>query len=146
MADLFWLAKAQIERIPRSFPLSHGAPRVDDRRVFSGIIHVIHNGLRWRNAPAGCGPHKTLCNRFTRWSRMGIFNRIFAGLAWRKGQPEWLMIDATQRKAHRTAASLLEKGLFPAMAGAPRAALVPSRTWSRTGRVVPLSCCSPKVR
>ncbi|MFC7555213.1 IS5 family transposase [Pseudoroseomonas wenyumeiae] len=113
MADLFWLAKAQIEQIPRSFPLSHGVPRVDDQRVVSSIIHAIRNGLRWRDAPAGMRPHKTLCNRLIRWSRMGIFNRIFAGLAWRKGQPERLMIDATQRKAHRTAASLLEKGCSP---------------------------------
>jgi transposase len=70
MADLFWLTKAQIERISRYFPLSHGVPRVDDQRVVSGIIHVIRNGLRWRDAPAEYGPHKTLYNRFIRWSRM----------------------------------------------------------------------------
>ena len=122
MADLFWLTKTQIERISRYFPLSHGVPRVDDRRVVSGIIHVIRNGLRWRDAPAEYGPHKTLYNRFIRWSRMGVFNRIFAGLTGRKGQLDRLMIDATHLKAHRTAASLLKKGLFPAVSGAPRAA------------------------
>ena len=67
MADLFWLTKTQIERISRYFPLSHGVPRVDDQRVVSGIIHVIRNGLRWRDAPAEYGPHKTLYNRFIRW-------------------------------------------------------------------------------
>jgi transposase len=122
MADLFWLTKAQIERISRYFPLSHGVPRVDDQRVVSGIIHVIRNGLRWRDAPAEYGPHKTLYNRFIRWSRMGVFNRIFSGLAGRKGQPDRLMIDATHLKAHRTAASLLKKGLFPVVSGVPRAA------------------------
>ncbi|RKK06164.1 transposase [Pseudoroseomonas wenyumeiae] len=76
--------KAQIERISRSFPLSHGVPRVDDQRVVSGIIHAIRNGLRWRDAPAEYGPHKTLY-RFIRWNRMGVFNRIFVGLAGRKG-------------------------------------------------------------
>ena len=122
MADLFWLTRAQIRRIAPYFPLSHGVPRVDDQRVVSGILHVIRNGLRWRDAPAEYGPHKTLYNRFVRWSRLGVFNRIFAGLAGRAGEPERLMIDATHLKAHRTAASLLKKGVFPAVSGAPRAA------------------------
>ncbi len=97
-------------------------PRVDDQRVVSGILHVIRNGLRWRDAPANYGPHKTFYNRFIRWSRLGVFNRIFAGLADRAGEPDRLMIDSTHLKAHRTAASLLKKGLFPAVSGAPRAA------------------------
>jgi transposase len=122
MADLFWLTKEQIRRIAPYFPLSHGVPRVDDQRVVSGIIHVVRNGLRWRGAPAEYGPHKTLYNRFLRWSRLGVFNRIVAGLAGRVGEPERLMIDATHLKAHRTAASLLKKGLFPAVSGAPKVA------------------------
>jgi putative transposase len=122
MADLFWLTKVQIRRITPYFPLSDGMPRVDDQRVVSGIIHVIRNGLRWRDAPAQYGPHKTLYNRFIRWSRLGVFNRIFAGLAGQAGEPDRLMIDATHLKAHRTAASLLKKGLFPTVTGAPKAA------------------------
>jgi putative transposase len=89
--------------------------------VVSGIIHVIRSGLRWRDAPAAYGPHKTLYNRCIRWSRVGVFNRIFAGLAGREGQPERLMIDAPPLKAHRTAASLLREGLFPVVSDAPRA-------------------------
>ena len=118
----FWLSPAQLNRIKPCFPLSHGMPRVDDRRVISGIIHVIRNGLQWRDAPAIYGPHKTLYNRFIRWSRLGVFNRIFADLAGESGPPDRLMIDATHLKAHRTAASLLKKGLFPAVSAAPRAA------------------------
>jgi transposase len=49
--------------------------------VISGIIYVIRNGLQWKDAPREYGPHKTLYNRFVRWSRLGVFNRIFAGLA-----------------------------------------------------------------
>ena len=104
------------------FPLAHGAPRVDDRRVISGIIFVIKNGLRWRDAPAEYGPHKTLYNRFVRWSRLGVFDRIFSGLAAEEGKPETLMIDATHLKAHRTASSLLKKGMYPDTSGAPKAA------------------------
>ena len=52
MDDLFLLSKAQMRRIEPFFPLSHGVPRVGDRRLVSGIVFVIKNGLRWRDAPA----------------------------------------------------------------------------------------------
>ena len=115
MSDHFWLTQEQLKRIEPHFPLSHGIPRVDDLRVVSGIIHVIKRGLQWRDAPAEYGSPKTLYNRFVRWSRMGVFDKIFAGLAAVEGVPEQLQIDATHLKAHRTAASLLKKGLFPAV-------------------------------
>ena len=122
MDDLFLLSEAQMRRISPYFPLSHGVSRVDDRRIVSGIIFVIRNGLRWRVAPREYGPHKTIYNRFVRWSRLGVFNKIFAELARQAGKPRRLMIDATHLKAHRTAASLLKKGLFPDVSGARRAA------------------------
>lgn len=122
MGDLILLSEAQMRRIAPYFPLSHGMPRVDDRRVISGIVFVIRNGLRWRDAPRDYGPHKTIYNRFVRWSRLGVFNKIFAELARKAGKSGRLMIDATHLKAHRTAASLLKKGLFPDVSGAPKAA------------------------
>ncbi|MFZ5699932.1 MAG: transposase, partial [Pseudomonadota bacterium] len=66
MADLLMLSNAQMRRIEKYFPLSHGIPRVDDRRILSGILFVIRNGLRWRDAPKDYGPHKTIYNRFIR--------------------------------------------------------------------------------
>jgi len=122
MDDLFLLSDAQMRRITPFFPRSHGIPRVDDRLVISGIVFVIKNGLRWRDAPRDYGPHKTIYNRFVRWSRLGVFNEIFAELARKAGKPQRLMIDATHLKAHRTAASLLKKGLFPDVSGARKAA------------------------
>lgn len=122
MSDLIWLSDAQLKRISPYFPLSHGIARVDDRRVLSGIIFVIRNGLRWRDAPKDYGPHKTIYNRFIRWSRLGVFNKILAELAAMAGKPDQVMIDATHLKAHRTAASLLKKGLFPDVSDAPRVA------------------------
>jgi transposase len=121
MSGLFLLSESQMARIAPHFPLSHGVPRVDDRRVVSGIVYVIKHGLQWKDAPKGYGPHKTLYNRFVRWSRMGVFDRIFAGFASEGPRPERIMIDATHLKAHRTAASLLKKGLFPAVSDAPKA-------------------------
>ena len=121
MSDLVLLSRAQMRRIEPFFPRSRGLPRVDDRRVISGIIYVIRHGLQWKDAPHGYGPSKTLYNRFIRWSRLGVFARIFAALAGQADTPERLMIDATHLKAHRTAASLLQKGLFPAVSGEPKA-------------------------
>ena len=130
----FLLSRAQMRRIEPFFPLSHGVPRVDDRRIVSAIIYVIKHGLgfarfprkrrhlrMWRDAPKDYGLHKTIYNRFIRWSRLGVFNRIFAELAGKAGEPERIMIDATHLKAHRTAASLLKGGLFPDVSGAPKA-------------------------
>lgn len=122
MSDLMLLSEAQMRRIEPYFPLSHGVPRVDDRLIVSGIIFVLRNGLRWRDAPKEYGPHKTIYNRFIRWSRLGVFNRILAELIAKRGKPEQLMIDATHLKAHRTAASLLKMGMFPDVSAAPKAA------------------------
>lgn len=122
MRDLFWLSEEQMARMEPFFPLAHGVPRVDDRRVISGIIFVIKNGLRWRDAPTEYGPHKTLYNRFIRWSRLGVFDKIFSHLTSDEVPPDTLMIDATHLKAHRTASSLLKKGMFPAVSDAPKAA------------------------
>ena len=120
MSQLFYLSAEQLERIKPFFPRSHGIPRVDDRKVISGI-YVIKHGLQWKDAPREYGPYKTLYNRFLRWSQMGIFNDIFTELAKTAGQDGQVMIDATHLKAHRTAASLLKKGLFPAASAAQRA-------------------------
>jgi putative transposase len=122
MSDLFWLTNSQLNKIKPYFPPSRGVPRVDDLRVISGIIHVLKRGLQWRDAPKEYGPYKTLYNRFIRWSRMGVFNRIFAELAAKGGKPDGLMIDATHLKAHRTACSLLKKGMFPGISVGQKAA------------------------
>ena len=111
MSDLFWLTDAQMAQLEPFFPKSHGKPRVDDRRVLSGIIFINRNGLRWRDAPADYGPHKTLYSRWKRWSEKGIFARMLLELAAQHGEQKTVMIDATHLKTHRTASSLAaEKG------------------------------------
>ena len=109
MSKLFWLTDAQMARLRPFFPKSHGVPRVDDRRVLSGIIFINRNGLRWCDAPKEYGPPKTLYNRWKRWSDKGVFARMMDGLAAEAASPKTLMIDATYLKAHRTASSLRVK-------------------------------------
>tara|TARA_R110002049_G_scaffold124443_2_gene279871 strand:- start:5659 stop:6006 length:348 start_codon:yes stop_codon:yes gene_type:complete len=111
MSDLYGLSDAQVARLMPFFPKSHGKPRVDDRRVLSGIIFVNRDGLRWREAPAEYGLHKTLYSRWKRWNDKGIFARMLLELPAESEATDTLMIDATHLKAHRTASSAgLKKG------------------------------------
>ena len=111
MSDLDWLSETQMARLEPHFPKSHGKPRVDDRRVLSGIIFINRNGLRWRDAPEEYGRHKTLHNRWKRWSDKGIFAQMMVGLAADHGEQATVMIDATYLRAHRAASSLgVKKG------------------------------------
>ena len=64
-------------------------------RVLSGVIFINCNGLRWCIAPAEHGPSKTLYNRWKRWSDMGVFARIMAGLAAQAPDNKTISIDAT---------------------------------------------------
>ena len=122
MSGMFLLSETQMSRISPFFTLAHGVPRVDYRRVISGIVYVIRYGLQWKDAPKEYGPYKTLYNRFIRWSRLGVFDRIFAALAGEGPKAQRIMIDSTHLKAHRTAASLLKKGQFPVVSAEQRAA------------------------
>ena len=78
----------------------------------SAASSVSSNALRWKDAPAVHGPHKTLYNRFRRWAEKGVFHRIFAELAGMHANDGTVILDSPHIKAHRTAASLLlKKGL-----------------------------------
>ena len=119
MVNLFCLTDGQMERLRRFFPKSHGKPRVDDRRVLSGIIFINSNGLRWCDAPREYGLPKTLYNRWKRWGDMGFFAQMKEGLASEGGEEKVIMIDATYLKVHRTAPSLrAKKGGLTICAGA----------------------------
>jgi transposase len=114
MNDHYWLTDEQMAKLAPFFPKSHGKPRVDHRRVLSGIIFINRNGLRWGDAPAQYGPHKTLYSRWKRWSEKGIFARMLLELAGQSGGTDTLMVDATHLKTHRTASSLgLKRGAWP---------------------------------
>src|SRR5215204_910128 len=102
--DYFWLTKAQFARLKPLLPTdTRGKPRVDDRRVISGIVHVLKSGGRWIDAPAIYGPRKTLYNRFVRWAAKGVWINIFRALAVAGGPPAQVLIDSSAVKAHRCA-------------------------------------------
>ena len=58
-----------------------GIDQDDDRRIISGIIHMLQSGARWRDCPAEYGPYTTIYNRFNRWAKRGRWCAIFEALA-----------------------------------------------------------------
>jgi transposase len=80
-----------------------GKPRVDDRRVISGILYVLKTGCRWVDVPPEYGPLTTIYNRFVRWAERGVWKDLFNALSGRGRSTHTQMIDSTHVKAHRSA-------------------------------------------
>ena len=131
MAGEYWLGDEPWAAIDPLLPKVYaGARRKDDRRIISGIIHVLRSGCRWIDCPAVYGPHTTVYNRFNRWSRRGRFQAIFDTLV-QIAPKDKRSIDSTSIKVQRSAAG--GKGgqqnrpsAVRAVAGRPRS--TPSRT------------------
>lgn len=127
--DQFWLTDEQFAKIAPHLPTdTRGKPRVDDRRVISGIVHVLKSGGRWIDAPADYGPRKTLYNRYVRWAAKGVWLDLFHTLAQADGPPAQVLIDSTAVKAHRSAAggkggSKIRRSDAPAAGGPPKSML-----------------------
>ena len=138
MASEFWLSDEQWSRLKPLLPNKpRGVPRVDDRRVISGIVHVLQSGCRWKDAPAVYGPPKTLYNRNVRWAAKGVWRSVFEALAAAGGPPTEVLIDSTPVKAHRSAAGgkggLTRRRWAPAAAAAtPRSTPLPTDMAARS--------------
>jgi transposase len=104
MSKLFRLSDAQWAAIEPHLPKNQpGARRVDDRRVISGIIHVLKTGCRWCDCPPEYGPATTIYNRFNRWSRCRFWTSLVEALAGAGAITKSTSIDSTYIKAHRSA-------------------------------------------
>ena len=111
MAHLFWLSDDAWAAIEPHLPYGKpGKPRVDDRRVISGILHVLKTGGRWRDVPPAYGPPTTVYNRYNLWSTRRIWQRVFEQMAAAGPVPEELSIDSSYVRAHRSAAGSPKKG------------------------------------
>src|ERR1700730_3057671 len=98
---LFWLDDLQWSSIKGFLPgrKRRGPRRVDDRRVISGIIHVLQSGMRWRDCPKEYGPSTTIYNRWHRWSQQGLWQRMFNELSQIVGTHYENAIDSTAIKS-----------------------------------------------
>jgi transposase len=103
--QVYWLSDREWLRIEPLLPRGRrGAHRVDDRRIISGIVHMLRCGARWRDCPDVYGPYTTVYNRFNRWSRQGIWTEIYYALTGKTGIYGSMSVDSTYIKAHRSAA------------------------------------------
>ena len=128
--DTFWFSEAQFEKIKPHLPTNtRGKARVDDRRVISGIVHVLQSGGRWVDAPEHVyGPKKTLYNRFVRWADKGVWADLFDSLAHVGGPPAEVLIDSSAVRAHRSASggkggSVIKLSADPGAGEAPKSTL-----------------------
>lgn len=100
-SSYFGLSDQQFARLQPLLPTdTRGKPRVDDRRVIRGIVHVLKSGGRWVDAPDIYGPRKTLYNRFIRWAGKDVWTDIFHALAPAGGPRAEVLIDSSAVKAH----------------------------------------------
>ena len=105
MSNLYWLRDEEWSRIEPLLPRGRrGGHRVDDRRLISGIVHMLRSGARWRDCPADDDPFTTIYNRFNRWSRQGIWYEMFGPLTGSSGIISTVGIDSSYIRAHRLAA------------------------------------------
>jgi len=103
-ANLFWFSDGQWARIEPFIPSNRrGVKPKNNRRILSGIMHVLKSGCRWVDCPPEYGPAKTVYNRFNRWSAQGIWQSIFEAVAEPAEPPERMALDSTHIKAHRCA-------------------------------------------
>ena len=110
-----------------------GVPRVDDRRVLNGIFWVLRSGAPWCDLPERYGPRTTCYNRFNRWRKAGVWDRLMdATSAAHDGAIQ--MIDSTSSRAHQQAATA-KKGVQIIVSVAPEAGSRPRFTSSSTRKV-----------
>ena len=122
-----WLSDTEWATIEPLLPSGRsGARRVDDRRVISGIVHMLKIGAPWRTCPPEYGPYTTVYNRFHRWSRQGVWFAVFEALTGHSGVWGSVAIYSTSIKAHRSAAGA--KGGPSRKGSASRAAGAPARS------------------
>ena len=113
-------------------PNSRKSARADDRKIMNAIFYVLRTGMPWRDLPERYGPYTTAYNRFNRWSRRGIWKRIFDTLA-SKSRDSLYLIDSTIVKAHR-AASGAKGGRKIRRSASAAAAVRPKFTPSSTAK------------
>ena len=101
------LNQAQWERIAPLLPgkaSDPGRTAADNRLFVNGVLWVLRSGAHWCDLPERYGRWKTAHKRFSRWSKTGVWERVFADLT-KDRDNQYLMIDSTLVRAHQQAAT-----------------------------------------
>jgi transposase len=81
-----------------------GVPRVDDRMVLNGIYWRLRTGSPWADIPERYGPSTTCYNRFVRWRKIGVWDRIFDAVS-KAYDGKVQMIDSSSIRVHQHGAN-----------------------------------------
>lgn len=109
-----------------------GVPRVDDRRVLNGIFWVLRSGAPWSEMPERYGPRTTVYNRFNRWRKAGVWDRLMDAIV-KAHDGEVQMIDTSIVRVHQQGATA-KRGVEIAVWAAPAAASQRKSTRSSTAK------------
>jgi len=86
-----------------------GGTAADNRRFVEAVLYRFRAGIPWRDLPERFGKGKSVHQRFGRWARSGVWERVFQALG-SEADTEYAMIDATIVRAHQHAAGARKKG------------------------------------
>ena len=106
----FELTDEQWLRVEGLLPGKKGDPgrtAVDSRLFLDAVLWIARTGAPWRDLPERFGPWNSVFQRFDRWSKKGVWQRVFEAL--QDLDLEWLMVDATIIRAHLHAAGASKK-------------------------------------
>jgi transposase len=81
-----------------------GVPRADDRRVLNGIFWILRSGSPWRDLPERYGPYTTAYNRFNRWRKAGVWDKLMDAII-KAHDGKVQMIDSSVVRVHQQAAA-----------------------------------------
>lgn len=139
LTDFEWEAiKPHLPNKPR------GVPRVDDRRVLNGIFWVLRSGAPWADLPARYGPPTTIYNRFNRWRKAGVWDRLMDAIT-KAHDGDIQMIDTSVVRVHQQGATA-KRGVSIDVWVVPEAASPPKSTLSSTRRAARFNSNSPQVK
>jgi transposase len=139
LTEMEWQAiKPYLPNKPR------GVPRVDDRRVLNGIFWVLRSGAFWSDLPERYGPPTTIYNRFNRWRKAGVWDRLMDEIT-RLYDGDVQMIDTSIVRVHQHGATA-KRGVEIDVWVVPEAASPRKSMHSSTGKADPSSSSSQQAR
>ena len=100
-------------------PASVGVTAKDNRLFVEAVLYRFRAGIPWRDLPGRFGEWHAIYVRFDRWSKRGIWQKLFEQLS-KEGDNEYAMIDSTVVRAHRSAAGARKKGALTLAKATPK--------------------------
>ena len=107
MVKRYELTAAQGKRLEPLLPGKLGDPgrtAADNRLFVNGVLWVLRSGAHWGDLPERYGKWKSVHQRFARWAKAGVWERVFEALI-DDAENEYLMLDTTLVRAHQQAAT-----------------------------------------